>query len=54
MAAIENEARLENVNALVLYSDPTNERARKFYSSLDFKPADEWLEIETGFNVSLS
>lgn len=54
MAAVENEARLENVNALILYSDPANERARRFYADLEFTPSEDWLEIETGFNRSLS
>ncbi len=43
--AIESEARLENANALVLYSDPGNERARRFYSDLGFSPSDDWLEL---------
>ena len=55
VSAIESEARLENANALILYSDPTNDRARKFYSSLGFVPSDDWLEVsatEVGFSVS--
>ena len=47
MDAIENEARLESVNALVLYSDPESERARRFYSDVGFSPMDTWLEVET-------
>lgn len=53
--AIENEARLESANALILYSDPENDRARRFYSSLGFVPSEDWLEIsasEAGFSVS--
>lgn len=49
--AIEQEARIENANGLILYSDATSERAHRFYSSLGFKAADEWLEVESGFNV---
>ena len=45
ISAIENEARLENANALVLYSDPSNERARRFYSNLGFSPSDDWIEM---------
>jgi GNAT superfamily N-acetyltransferase len=54
--AIENEVRLENANALVLYSDPENARAFRFYSSLGFTPADDWFEValpdDPGFNVN--
>ncbi len=53
MMAVENEARLENVNALILYSDPGNERARRFYTDLEFTPSEDWLEVETGFNREL-
>lgn len=55
VAAIESEARLESANALILYSDPENDRARRFYSSLGFVPSDDWLEIsasEAGFSVN--
>lgn len=50
---VENEVRLENANALILYSDPTNRRIRDFYSSLGFKPSVDWIEVSAeGFNVS--
>lgn len=50
--AIEHEARLENASGLVLYSDSQNERIKRFYSDLGFALSDDWLEVDTGFNVN--
>ncbi len=56
LSAIENEVRLESANALVLYSDPENKRAHRFYASLGFTAADDWIEVSStetsGLNVN--
>lgn len=44
LKAIEHEVRLENANALILYSDAANPRIQNFYSGLGFKPCDDWVE----------
>lgn len=51
MNAVENEVRMENANALILYSDPENARTKRFYSSLGFVPSADWIEVRTsGFS----
>ncbi|MDX9730626.1 MAG: GNAT family N-acetyltransferase [Bdellovibrionales bacterium] len=44
LRAIEHEARMENIQALVLYSKTANQNATRFYARQGFVPQDEWLE----------